>query len=93
MNTAELSRKISESTGLTTGQASSAVAALCEVVTASLVRGESVKVGVGFGEFSARKRAARKGVNPRTGQSIDVGAVTVPKFRAGKGLKDALKGK
>ncbi|PIZ26843.1 MAG: DNA-binding protein HU, partial [Chloroflexi bacterium CG_4_10_14_0_8_um_filter_46_9] len=59
-------------------------------VTKTLKKGEEV-VLTGFGTFSAKQRAARQGVNPRTGEKIQIPAVTVPKFKAGKALKDALK--
>ena len=67
------------------------IATFQEVVTESLSYDESVTIA-GFGTFSSRIRAARKGVNPRKpSQVIDVPAVKVPKFKAGKALKDALK--
>ena len=57
---------------------------------------EAVKAGdkvalVGFGTFETKKRAARKGKNPQTGAIIDIPAATVPAFKVGKGLKDAVK--
>lgn len=62
-----------------------------EVVTLTLKKGEEV-VLTGFGAFSAKMRAARTGVNPQNPtQKIQIKAVTVPKFKAGKALKDALK--
>jgi DNA-binding protein HU-beta len=58
-------------------------------VTQALTKGDSVTL-VGFGTFSVGKRAARKGRNPRTGASINIAATRVPRFKAGKGLKDAV---
>ena len=58
-------------------------------VTAALVAGDAVTL-VGFGTFSVKKRAARKGRNPKTGEAIDIAASTVPDFKAGKSLKDAV---
>ena len=53
---------------------------------------EGEEVGItGFGVFLAKKRAARMGVNPRTGEKVQIAATTTPKFRAGKSLKDAVK--
>lgn len=58
-------------------------------VKGSLGKGESVSL-VGFGTFGISKRAARKGRNPQTGATIDIPARTVPTFKAGKGLKEAV---
>jgi DNA-binding protein HU-beta len=58
-------------------------------VTAALAAGDAVTL-VGFGTFSVKKRAARKGRNPKTGEAIDIAASTVPDFKAGKSLKDAV---
>ena len=67
------------------------VAALQEIIIEALKRDEDVTIA-GFGTFSSRVRAARKGVNPRKpDEIIDVPAVKVPKFKAGKRLKDELK--
>lgn len=67
-----------------------AVDAVFDGITASLAKGEEVAIS-GFGSFMAKKRAARMGVNPRTGEKIHIGATTTPKFRAGKALKEAVK--
>ena len=65
--------------------------AITDVITETLKKGEEV-VLTGFGAFSAKQRAARVGVNPQNPtQKINIPAVTVPKFKAGKALKDALK--
>jgi nucleoid DNA-binding protein len=61
-----------------------------ETITKSLKRGEEVGI-TGFGTFKAVKRAARMGVNPKTGAKIQIAATTVPKFKAGKLLKEAVK--
>ena len=61
-----------------------------ETIQTALSKGEEVAIS-GFGTFSAKKRAARQGVNPKTGERIQIAATTVPKFKAGKGLKDAVK--
>jgi len=60
-----------------------------KVVKKALKSGDSISL-VGFGTFSVRKRAARTGRNPRTGDTIKIKASKVPAFKAGKGLKDAI---
>ncbi|MEK7102639.1 MAG: HU family DNA-binding protein, partial [Patescibacteria group bacterium] len=70
--------------------AEDAVDCVFDAITKSLSKGEEVSI-TGFGVFMAKKRAARMGVNPRTGQKIQVPATTTPKFRAGKALKEAVK--
>lgn len=71
-------------------QASDAVSAALEAITKALSKGEKVAL-TGFGIFNVSKRAARTGVNPRTGEKIKIAATTVPKFKAGKALKEAVK--
>ncbi len=61
-----------------------------DTITSSLSKGDKITI-TGFGTFSTSKRAARMGVNPRTGEKIKIKATTVPKFKAGKSLKDAVK--
>ncbi|HOK34761.1 MAG TPA: HU family DNA-binding protein [Candidatus Paceibacterota bacterium] len=63
---------------------------IIDTITQSLSRGEEVTL-TGFGTFTIKKRAARMGVNPKTGEKIQIPATTVPKFRAGKSLKEAVK--
>lgn len=70
-------------------QAESAVDAVFDTITKALSRGEEVTL-TGFGTFKVSRRSARTGVNPRTGEKIQIAAKTVPKFSAGKGLKDAV---
>ena len=67
-----------------------AVEAVFDVITKALSKGEEVAV-VGFGTFKAVKRAARMGINPKTGEKIQIAAATKPKFKAGKVLKEAVK--
>ena len=93
MNKAELALRLSERMGIPKKQAEDFVEFFEEVVTKALVDGDEVTIA-GFGTFSARTRSARMGVNPRNpSEKIQVPAVRVPKFKAGKALKDALKGK
>ncbi len=70
--------------------AGKALAALMDGIKVSLKKGQKVSL-VGFGTFSVSKRKARKGRNPKTGEAIKIAAAKVPKFTAGKGLKDAIK--
>jgi DNA-binding protein HU-beta len=91
MNKAELINHLSEKVGVTKKQAEDMVEAFVDVVTNTLKAGGEVNIA-GFGAFMAKTRAARMGVNPQNpSEKIQIGAVTVPKFKAGKGLKDALK--
>lgn len=71
-------------------EAEDAVSAVFSTITKTLAKGEEVGV-TGFGTFRVSKRAARMGVNPQTGEKIEIKATTVPKFSAGKGLKEAVK--
>ena len=71
-------------------QAREIVDAVVDIITKSLSRGEEVAI-TGFGTFRVVKRAARMGVNPKTGAKIQIAAAVKPKFRAGKALKDAVK--
>jgi DNA-binding protein HU-beta len=91
MNKAELSDKIAERVGLTKKQAESVLDAFESITIETLKTGGEVTL-TGFGTFLARRREARAGVNPRNpAERIQIGAVTVAKFKTGKNLKDALK--
>jgi DNA-binding protein HU-beta len=87
---AELIGCVAEKAGLTKADAEKAVNAFTSSVTDALRRGDKVTL-VGFGTFSAVKRAARKGRNPQTGKEIKIKATTAPKFKGWAGLKEALK--
>ena len=76
--------------GLSKKQAEMIVDTFIETVTHELKKGGELALAR-FGTFSAKKRAARMGINPQTKAKIQIAAVTVPKFKAGKTLKDALK--
>lgn len=91
MNKAELSQKLAEKLNISKREAEDMLNAFTALVTEALKQGQEV-VLTSFGAFSARKRAGRIGVNPqKPTEKIQIPAVTVPKFKAGKGLKDALK--
>lgn len=89
MNKAELIDAIADNAGLSKADAGRAVDALVKAVTKALKKGDTVSL-VGFGTFSVRKRAARTGRNPRTGDTIKIKASKNPAFKAGKALKDAV---
>lgn len=90
MTKTDLINAVAEKAGLTKTDASKAVEATINAISGSLQRGEKVSL-VGFGTFSVSERAARTGQNPQTGQKVEIPAAKVPKFKAGQGLKDALK--
>ena len=90
MNKTELVAKVAEKAELSKKDAEKAVNAFVDSVKEGLVKGDKI-VLVGFGSFETKKRAARKGKNPQTGAIIDIAASTVPAFKAGKALKDAVK--
>ncbi|OGW39578.1 MAG: DNA-binding protein HU [Nitrospirae bacterium RBG_13_39_12] len=90
MTKAELIDKIASGTGLSKADASRALDSTLNSFRLALKKGQKVTL-VGFGTFSVVKRKARKGRNPRTGQVISIPAAKVPKFTAGKALKDAVK--
>ena len=89
MNRGEVVAAIAEQSGLTKADADRALEAMFKVVKKALKSGDTVSL-VGFGTFVVRKRAARSGRNPRTGDTIKIKASKVPAFKAGKALKDAL---
>ena len=89
MNKSEMIDQIATSADLSKAAAGRALDATIAAVQTALKKGGTVTL-VGFGTFYVGKRAARAGRNPRTGASIKIKAAKVPKFRAGKGLKDAV---
>ena len=91
MNKNELISDVAEKTGLTKAAAGEAVDATFDAITAALKGGDEVRI-IGFGNFSVTNRAATEGRNPRTGETIKIPASKTPKFKAGKGLKDAVNG-
>jgi len=88
MTKADLAAQVAE-TGLTKKQAGAAVDTIIDAITGALAKGEKVSL-IGFGSFSVKKRKARTGRNPQTGEAIKIKAKTVPVFSAGKTLKDAV---
>ncbi len=90
MNKADLIEALHGKLQGTKKSAEEAVDTLFDTITSSLSKGQEVAIS-GFGTFIVKKRAARQGVNPRTGEKIQIKATTTPKFRAGKNLKDAVR--
>ena len=89
MNKAELINAVAAATEFSKKDAELAVTATLDAITAALKDGDKVQL-VGFGSFEVKKRAARIGRNPKTNATIEIPASTVPVFKAGKALKDAV---
>ena len=89
MNKNDLVAAVADSTGLSKADCAKAVDGVFDAITDSLKAKTEVRL-VGFGTFQVTRRAASKGRNPRTGESIDIPASNLPKFKAGKGLKAAV---
>jgi len=89
VNKADLIEQIAQAAEISKSAAERSVDALVSAVKTSLRKGEEVTL-VGFGTFYAGVRNARTGRNPRTGEAVEIKAAKLPKFRAGKALKDAI---
>ena len=89
MNKAELVEEVANRTGLTKRVVGKALDTLISTITNSLARGEKVTL-VGFGSFKVMRRKGRRGRNPQTGEEIQIPAIDVPKFEAGKSLRNAV---
>jgi DNA-binding protein HU-beta len=92
MNRKDLIDALAAKTGSTKADADRSLAALIDIVTATLKKGDNVAL-VGFGTFEVRKRAARNGRNPATGAPLKIKASKAPAFKAGATLKAAVNGK
>ncbi len=92
MNKGDLIESVAKKASISKAKAATAVNALLDSIGVSLKKGKSVSV-VGFGTFSVVKRKARNGRNPQTGETIKIKASKAPKFKPGKGLKEAVAGK
>jgi len=90
MNKADIINKVHEELDITKADAERAVETIISTIVETLKDGDEVSIA-GLGIFSAKMRQARTARNPRTGESIQVPAMRVPKFRAAKALKDAVK--
>ncbi len=89
VNKNDLVAAVADSSGLSKADAAKAVDSVFDGITGALKSGDEVRL-VGFGTFSVAQRAASEGRNPRTGETIQIPASKQPKFKAGKGLKDAV---
>ena len=89
MNKSDLVDAVAKSADISKAAAGRALDATVDSIKKALKKGDTVSL-VGFGTFKVGKRAARNGRNPRTGETIKIKAAKVPKFSAGKGLKDAV---
>lgn len=93
MNKAELVSRLAERVGISKKQAEEAIESFTDIVTETLMKNDEVTIA-GFGAFMSKQRAGRVGVNPQNpSEKIQIPPVRVAKFKAGKALKDALKGK
>ena len=92
MNKSQLVEAVAADSGLSKADTSRAIESLLDTVTKPLKKGDEVSI-TGFGKFSVVKRAARQGVNPRTGEKVKIKASKAPKFSAGATLKQAVSGK
>ena len=90
MTKEDLIEKVASGVGLSKADASRVLNTMLDSIKAALKKGQKVTL-VGFGSFSVSKRKARKGRNPRTGEVISIKATKVPRFSAGKTLKDSVK--
>jgi len=90
MNKAELISEASEKVGITKKEIGNIVDAIMEAIRKALSKGEKVTL-VGFGTFRVLNRKARRGRNPQTGEELQIPAKKVPKFRAGKNLREKVK--
>lgn len=89
MNKQDLVSKVASASGLTKTDAEKAIDATIKSITETLKKGDEVRL-IGFGTFAVVDRPATEGRNPRTGQPLKIPATRLPKFRAGKQLKDAV---
>jgi DNA-binding protein HU-beta len=89
MNKSQLIEAVASDSGLTKTDSARAIESLLDTVTRTLRRGDEVTI-TGFGKFSVVKRAARQGVNPRTGERLKIKASKAPRFSAGASLKQAV---
>jgi DNA-binding protein HU-beta len=87
----EFVEQVASQSGLQKGEANKAVDAVLEVIEETLKRGGEVNF-TGFGKFTVAERGARQGVNPQTGERIQISASRVPRFSAGSALKKSIKG-
>ena len=90
MNKNDLAKAVADKTGLSQNAATDAIGAVLDSIESELAKGGEVSI-TGFGRFSVAHRSARQGVNPATGERIQIAASKAPKFSAGSKLKTAVK--
>ncbi len=90
MNKAELIEGVSDKTGLTKKETGNVIDAITDTVKETMSKGERITL-IGFGTFHVMKRKAREGRNPQTGEKLQIPAKKVPKFKAGKKLREAVR--
>ena len=91
MNKSELVDAVAKDSGLSKADSSRAIESVLATVTKTLKKGDEVSI-TGFGKFSVSERAARTGVNPRTGEKMAIAAARVPRFTPGSKLKETVNG-
>ena len=91
MNKSELSSRVAADASLSKAAADTVIDAVFSTISDALANGETVAIA-GFGTFSTRARAARQGRNPQTGEPLTIAASKAPVFKAGKALRDAVRG-
>ena len=91
MNKTELIAKVAEETALTKKQAAAAVDAALNAIMSAVADGDKVAL-TGFGTFEKKHRDSRMGLNPRTGEAVEIPAAEAPAFKAGKVFKDRVRG-
>lgn len=89
MNKNDLINAVADRSGLSKADATKAVEGVFDAITGALKKGDEVRL-IGFGSFSVARRKASTGRNPRTGEPMTIRASVQPRFKAGKGLKDAV---
>lgn len=90
MNKTELINSLSEETTFSKKDVTRVLESLTRIIERALRKGEKVSL-TGFGTFSVSRRPARKGINPSTKQKIDIPAINIPKFKAGKNLRELVR--
>ena len=89
MNKTELIAVVAEAANVSKKEAAAVVDATFDAIAKAMAEGDKVQI-LGFGTFEVRERAAREGLNPQTGEKVEIAACKVPAFKAGKALKDAV---
>ena len=91
MTKTDIINVLAESTGCTKAKASEGLDAVIDAITTAVKDGDKVQI-TGFGTFERRTRSAREGINPATGEKIQIAETNVPAFKAGKSFRDIVKG-